>query len=187
MRDLIRDLIPHAPELGLFVEPDIPADRVRAAIRDYAKDLDPGDVLALYDATLLRSAKDGALFTADRFVFQNNDLVAPQTVMYGDIVAVRPEKKLLGGRRVHVDVNRGRATVELTIDFSGKPGAAGPVTRFLSEAMLRETEEERRRSAPEAEDPVTDREAVREALEALVAAGRLTARDLGALLRVLDR
>jgi hypothetical protein len=190
MRDLIRELIPHAPEHGLYVAPDLPADRLRNAVRDYAPDIDEGDVVALYDATILRSAKDGALFTADRFVFQNHDLEAPQTVRYADIVAVRADRKLLGGRRVIVEVNRGRATIELVIDFSGRPGAAGPVGRFLSEAMLLQSDEERRRAGgepPASEDSGggTDRAAVRAALDRLLFEGRLSPSDRDRLLDAL--
>lgn len=191
MRDLIRDLIPHAPEHGLYVEPDLPADRLRNAIRDYAPDVSEREVVALYDATLLKSAKDGALFTADRVVFQNNDLEAPQSILYGDIVAVRSDKRLIGGRRVLIDVNRGRSTVEVSIDFSGRPGAAGPVARFLSEAMLRETDEERRMAVPgPGEDSRgvsegTDREAVRAAIDRLFFDGKLSPEDRNRLLRVL--
>jgi hypothetical protein len=190
MRDLIRELIPHAPEHGLYVAPDVPPDRLRNAVRDYAPDIDEGDVVALYDATILRSAKDGALFTADRFVFQNHDLEAPQTVRYADIVAVRADRKLLGGRRVIVEVNRGRATIELVIDFSGRPGAAGPVGRFLSEAMLLQSDEERRRAGgepPASEDSGggTDRAAVRAALDRLLFEGRLSPSDRDRLLDAL--
>lgn len=186
MRDLIRDLVPHAPEHGLYVEPDVPADRVRNAIRDYAPEVNERDVVALYDATLLRSAKDGAVFTADRFVFQNNDLQAPQTVMYGDIVAVRTDSKLLGGRKVVIDVNRGRATVELSIDFSGRPDAAEPIARLLSEAMLRETDEERQMALDDgAQDTGTDREAVRAALDRLFSEDRLSSADRERLLNAL--
>lgn len=189
MRELIRELIPHAPELGLYVEPYLPADRVRNAVRDYAPDVREADVIALYDATILRSAKDGAVFTTDRFVFQNHDLEAPQTVLYADIVGVRSDRKLLGGRKLVVEVNRGRATVDLIIDFSGRPGAAGPVARFLSEAMLRETPAEARRSgrasAPEAGGGATDRAAVRTALDRLFFDGKLSPEDRDRLLDAL--
>lgn len=188
MRDLIHDLIPHAPEHGLYVEPGLPADRVRNALRDYAPNVDEREVVALYDATLLGSAKDGAVFTADRIVFQNNDLQSPQTILYGDIVAVRSDRKLMGGRRVLVDVNRGRSTVEVSIDFSGRPGAAEPVARFLSEAMLRETDEERRMASVESGkvEAETDPEAVRAAIEKLFLDGKLSQGDRERLLRALE-
>ena len=68
MNDLVRDLIPHAPQMGLYVGPDIPADKRRNALQDYADEMTPDEVLALYDATLMGNAKDGALFASDRFL-----------------------------------------------------------------------------------------------------------------------
>ena len=196
MRDLIRDLIPHAPELGLYVAPDIPADRLRNALRDYAPDVAAEDVVALYDATLLRNAKDGAVFTNDRFVFQNNDLEAPQTVKYSDIISIEAAKKLLGGRRIQLGVNRGRATLELTIDFSGRPAAARYISEFLSDAMMAGVSLRGEPRGPGAlteeafengsEDPVeTDLSAVRAALRKMHAERVLSSADLRRLLDAL--
>jgi hypothetical protein len=185
VRRLIRDLIPHAPELGLHVDPYLNSDLVRNAVRDYAPDVDPDEVVALYDATMLRNAKDGAVFTEDRFVFQNHDLHTPETVRYEDVVRVNTDRKLLGGRKVVIDVNRGRATTELTMDFSGKPGAAAPIARFLSEAMLVGVE---LGSAERSDDDAareTDREAVLDALEALHRDGKLSTMDLVNLRKAL--
>ena len=179
MDALLRDLLPTAPDLGLFVRPDIPDKKLHAAIGDYAPDVSPGDVIALYDATRLGSAKDGALFLGDRFVFQNNDLQAPRTIRYEDIVGVKAKRKLLGGREVEVTVNRGRATVTEVVDFSGQAGAAEFVERFLHEAMVRSA------SAPR-EANATDVDAVRQALDPLVADGALTAADRDRMLALLS-
>lgn len=137
-RDLITDLIPHAPRHGLYVGDLIPPDKLQAAITDYAASVSPASVLALYDATLLGNARDGALFLNDRLIFENNDLHGANTVFYRDIVGVKKRRRLLGGSRVVLDVNRGRATFQLDIDFSGKPKAASYVVRFINEAMLLE-------------------------------------------------
>ncbi|MEM6328358.1 MAG: hypothetical protein AAF791_14690, partial [Bacteroidota bacterium] len=94
MTSLLREYLPHAPDLGLFVAPDIPPGKLRAALADYARDVREADVLALYDATRLGSAKDGALFLSDRFVFQNNDLQTPRAVRYEDIVGVGSKRQL---------------------------------------------------------------------------------------------
>lgn len=185
MRDLARELIPHAPELGLFVAPDIPPDRLRNAIRDYAPAIAAEEVLALYDATLLRNAKDGAVFTASGFTFQNNDLEAPQTIAYADIVSVEAEKKLLGGRRVHVTVNRGRATIDLVMDFSGRPGAARHVVEFLSEAMMAGVTLRTEIGAEPTEVVETDLSAVRAALRKLHTERVLSSADLRRLLDAL--
>ncbi|MEM6326220.1 MAG: hypothetical protein AAF791_03795, partial [Bacteroidota bacterium] len=131
-----------------------------------------------YDATRLGSAKDGALFLSDRFVFQNNDLQTPRAVRYEDIVGVGSKRQLLGGRRVEVEINRGRATITETLDFSAQAGAAEFVERFLHEAMLR--------SASASVPTRTNRAAVEGALNRLVSSGALTEADRAAMLAVLS-
>ena len=168
MEALVREYLPHAPKLGLYAVPHLDLQKVRNALADYAKDVRADEVLALYDATLLGNARDGAVFTADRFVFQNNDLEPPQVIRYEDLVRVHTEKKLLGGRKVHVDANRGHATVAFTLDFSGKPQAATYVAKFLHEVM---------HHTPVHEDATTDVEAVEAALADLRRRGLLTPAD----------
>jgi hypothetical protein len=136
MESLLHEYLPQAPQHGLYRAPAIPTDKLQAAIRDYGRDVEPSAVLALYDATRLGSAKDGALFFADRLIYQNNDLTPPQTIRYEDIVRVNEKRLFLGGRKVELDVNEGRATTTHALDFSGRADAAGYVTRFLHEAML---------------------------------------------------
>lgn len=136
MEQLVQELIPHAPAMGLYVGQQIPPDKLKNAIADYAKDVAPEEVLALYDATILGNARDGALFLPDRLVFENNDLQGAEVVLYQDIVAVEVRRRLLGGKAIHLEVNRGRATFQLALDFSGKPDAVPYVVRFLNEAML---------------------------------------------------
>lgn len=182
MTSLLREYLPTAPDLGLFVAPDIPASKLSAAIHDYAPDVDPEAVLALFDATRLGSAKDGALFLADRLVFQNNDLQAARAIRYEDIVGVKAKRKLLGGREIQIDHNRARATVTETLDFSGQPGAAEYVERFLHHAMVQSA------SAPAAAPAAsgTDRRAVADALDRLVRLGRLTEADRDRMIDALD-
>lgn len=181
MTDLLREYLPTAPDLGLYVAPDLPASKLRAALADYAPDVDPDAVVALYDATRLGSAKDGAVFLADRLVFQNNDLQPARTVRYEDVVGVRSKRKLLGGREVQIDLNRGRATVTETLDFSAQPGAAEYVERVLQQVLARGA-----RPAPDPTgDGATDRKAVEAALDRLVALGRLAATDRQRMLDVL--
>ncbi len=179
MDHLIRDLLPTAPDLGLFTVPDIPAKKLAAATGDYGRDVSASAVLALYDATRLGSAKDGALFLADRLVFQNNALQSPRTVRYDDLVGVRQTRGLLGGRSVEMDLNRGRATVTETLDVSAHPGAAEFVERFLREAMLAVARPDDLASA-------TDLEAVVAALDALVRDGALGAEARQAMLAALE-
>lgn len=133
MRNLIEEYIPHAPRLGLYRHPDIPDEKLSNALKDYAHAVARDEVLALYDATLFGSAKDGAVLTEDRIVFQNTDLQPAQEMRYDDIVRVVSKKRFLGGYKVIVDHNQGHATVTHTIDFSGKGEAAQYVARFLHE------------------------------------------------------
>ena len=178
MTSLLREYLPTAPDLGLYTVPDIPASKLRAALADYAPEVEPADVLALYDATRLGSAKDGAVFLADRLVFQNNDLQPARTIRYGDIVGVRSKRKLLGGREIQIDLNRARATVTETLDFSGQPGAAEFVERFLQQALALG-------AAPAASASGTDRRAVEAALDQLVAVGALAEADRQRMLDAL--
>jgi hypothetical protein len=188
MESLLREYLPHAPNVGLYLAPEIPPAKLRAALADYGADARPEEVLALYDATRLGSGKDGALFLADRFVFQNHDLQPAQTVRYHDVVRVEARRLLLGGRKVEVDVNRGRATVTETLDFSGQPGAAEFVERFLKEAMLASAAPEREVIREEERPGIrtaagSDVEAVGRALDRLKAQGALAPSDH---LRLLD-
>lgn len=190
MDALIRELIPHDPSLGLFVAPDIPAEKLQNAIGDYAKKVNRRDVVALYDATLMGSAKDGALFLADRLVFQNNNLEPAYDVKYTDIVEVEKKKKLLGGQRLALTVNRGRATIELEIDFSGKAKATPYVARFLKDALWRSMEDDGPEPEPVARQSTateTDVRAVEETLIELVRSGRLTQADYREMMRALGR
>ena len=178
MDALLREYLPHAPKLGLFVAPEIPKAKLSAALGDYATNVQADEVIALYDATRLGSGKDGALFLVDRLVFQNNNLQTPRTIRYDDIVRVDAKRKLLGGRKVEIDVNQGRATVTESIDFSGRPGAAEYVERFLREAMLASP-------AGEKGGSTTDITALRRALDRLVADGSLAEEDRSRMLAVL--
>lgn len=191
MESLIHEYLPQAPQHGLYRVPAIPEDKLRAALRDYAPEIEPGSVLALYDATRLGSAKDGAVFLADRLVYQNNDLTPAQTIRYEDIVRVSEKRLFLGGRKVELDVNQGRATTTHALDFSGRTEAAEYVARFLQEAMLtsaRAAETASRR--PPAEPPSgtsqrtpagSDIAAVEQALSELRSTGALADADYNRL------
>jgi len=182
MEDLLRRYLPNASSLGLYVDPHIPPDKLRNALDDFGAGIETSDVLALYDATLLGSAKDGALFTRDRFVFQNTDLDAPQTIRYEDLVRVTTKRKFLSGRKVFIDANQGQATVTLTVDFSGKPKAAQYVTRFLHEAMIQSISD----SDLDTARVETDADAVIAALDRLVQGRKLSLADYEHLVDTLE-
>lgn len=178
MKDLIRELIPHAPQMGLYVAPNIPAKKLSNALSDYAKNMHEEEVLALYDATRLGSAKDGAVFAAERFIFENNNLEGPQIIRYEDIVEIGAKRKLLGGRKIHLSVNRARATFDLAIDFAAHPEAAEYVERFLSEAMLRPSVQEQASRS-------TNVAVVRQTLDALRQRGDLSEVDYKRIIALL--
>ena len=182
MEDLIRDRLPHAPKMGLFVVPNVPSDRLERALSDYATDVDRTDVVAFYDATLSGTGGDGAVFTADRVVFQNNDLQATETIRYADLVGVEAKSRWLGlgGKFVQLTVNRGRATFELRMDFSGAPDAASYVADLLEAALLQGVRLE------DSGGEETDEAAVRRALDRLRAEGTLGAGDHERLLAALE-
>jgi len=183
MEDLLRDRLPHAPQMGLFVVPNIPSGKLDNALSDYATEVGRDEVLALYDATLSGTGGDGAVFTSTRFVFQNNDLQSTQTVRYPDLVGVEVQRRWLGlgGKRVALTVNRGRATFELTMDFSGAPDAASYVADFLDTAMVQDID-----FTPAAEPDATDVAAVRDALQRLRAERKLTEGDYQRLLDAFE-
>ena len=184
MHNLLQEYIPHAPNIGLYVAPHIPARLLENATADYAPEVDPDQVTALYDATLMGSAKDGALFLDDRCVVQNHDLEAAQLIRYDDLVGVEVKRRFFGfgGAKVSVDVDQGRATVTHTIDFSAHKRAAQYVARALQEAMLGTGRREVAASESGAIGEVTDIAAVRSALQELVDEGRLTSDDFDRLM-----
>ena len=184
MRDLIHELIPNAPRMGLYVAPNIPPDKLRNALHDYASSMAPEEVVALYDATLMGSARDGAVFAGDRFIFQNNDLEPANEVRYEDIVSVDKKRGFLKGAKVYLEVNRGRATFDLTLDFSGKPKALEFLYRFLHEAMLLPVEPRPEPSARTAAG--SDLRALHQALDKLRAQGQLADADYHRLLDALN-
>lgn len=183
MKDLIHELIPHAPHLGLYVAPQIPEKLVHNAVRDYAATLDPGEVVALFDATLSGNGKDGVVFAVDRFVFQNNDLEPAHEVRYDDLVRVERRRGFFRGAKIFMEINRGRATFELKLDASARPKALEFLYRFLHEAMVRPIVPHP--DEPDFEPGTTDRAAVEHALDTLRVQGRLTEADYRRLVEAL--
>lgn len=183
MEDLIRERIPHAPQMGLFVLPDIPDTRLTNAVRDYAQHVRTSDVIALYDATLSGNGKDGAVFASDRFVFQNTDLEAPQTVRYRDLIEVEAKRRWmgLGGKKVELTVNRGRATFDLVMDFSGQPDAADYIAEFLDQAASVDI------TLGSSAAPATDFRVVEDALTRLNEQGALSSDDMETMLQALQQ
>ena len=57
---------------NIYVSPDIPPKKLDNAISAYARDVQPGYVLALYDQSVFGSAKEGIMFLGDRMYFSRN-------------------------------------------------------------------------------------------------------------------
>lgn len=181
--DLVRERLPHAPQMGLYVVPDLPSGKVQRATSGYASDVRPDEILALYDATLIGTGGNGATFTADRLVFKNHAFQSVQTVRYKDLVGVETAHRWLGlgGKEVQLTVNRGRATFDLTMDFSGAPEAADYVAEVLHDVMIQGVDLDGEEGPAE-----TDVEAVRRALDRLRSEQKLADGDYEQLLNVLD-
>lgn len=181
--DLIRERLPHAPQMGLYVAPNLPAEKVQRALSTYAGMVERDDFLALYDATLLGTGGNGATFTSDRLIFKNHAFQSVQTVRYQDLVGVKTANQWLGlgGKEVQLTVNRGRATFDLTMDFSGAPEAADYVAEVLHDIMVKGVDLDDGTG-----DVETDVEAVRRALDTLRERGALADADYERLMSVLD-
>lgn len=168
MHSLITDLLPHAPKVGLYVAPDVPEKKLRGAVRDYAKGVQPEDVIALYDGTLLGNGRDGAIFLDDRLIFQNSDFEPAQTVHYRDLVNLVTKRSRLRGTYIEMEVNRRRATFSAKLDLSKHPGSLEYIERLLQNVML----------LPEQSTPgETDWNTVSRVLGELRSSGKLTEAD----------
>lgn len=181
--DLVRERLPHAPQMGLYVTPNLPAEKVQRALSTYAGMVERDDILALYDATLTGTGGNGATFTAERLIFKNHLFQSVQTVRYQDLVGVETASRWLGlgGKEVRLTVNRGRATFDLTMDFSGAPEAAEYVAEVLHDVMIQGVDlDEGTR------DGGTDVEAVHRALDRLRREEKLSDGDYDRLVSVLN-
>ena len=174
MRTLIEDLLPHSPKIGLFVTPNIPAKRLRGATRDYAKEVHPEDIVALYDGTFLGNGRDGIVFLEDCLVFQNSDLEPSQIIHYRDIVFVDSRRSKLRGASIEMEVNRGKATFSVKLNLSKHPQSLEYIEKLLQQFLL----------LPEPfASGETDWDAVTQALDRLRSEGNLTDSDYTRLMR----
>ncbi len=173
MESTVRQYLPHAPQMGLYVAPGIPPKLLAAARKAFGGALGE-DALALYDATRLGTARDGALFGATAFCFQNL-IEAPQRVAYTSLIRVWPEKKLLSGASLHMEVNRARALFTLQMDFSARGDALPYVQRFLEAAIAHSTDRELEVEETGEAPADASADAALDLLEKAAGAGTLTA------------
>jgi len=166
VKALLCELIPHAPNLGLYVRPDIPAKKLSHAVHSYGETVSPDAVIVLFDTTAWGRATYGALFTEDRVRFQNDAVRSTHTVRYRDVVDVRKKTGLLS-KKISLGVNRGRATFTVELDGSNRRKALEYIYHFLCEVMV----------LPPQKTEITDWDAVRTALQKLCDQGLLTTED----------
>ncbi len=140
MRALIQRLLPHAPEVKLFVAPHIPGKRLSGALSAYAETLGE-EPLAIYDATILGNGRSGMAFGETAFAFQNN-IETPQRIAYRDLITTEATGTKFFGRKLSLTINRGQATFETAVDFSANADAADHVARFLKAAIAQSADAE---------------------------------------------
>ena len=87
---------------NIYVSPDIPPKKLDNAIAAYARDVQPGYVLALYDQTVFGSAKDGILFLGDRMYFSWNRRVVNYLDIQ-DVELLQNYKAAKDGKRKEVE------------------------------------------------------------------------------------
>ncbi len=186
MRDLIHRLLPHAPEVDLFVAPHIPEKRLSGATSAYAQTLGEGP-LAIYDATILGNGRSGMSFGATAFAFQNN-IETPQRIAYRDLIKAEATGTKFFGRKLKLTINRGQATFDTNVDFSANADAADHVARFLQAAIAQSADAEFGITEPIADDSGSgeDAAAVERVIDASEA-GRLTSRQVERLIEAVTR
>ena len=98
----------------VFLAGNIPALKLDGAIETYAEDIKKGDVLLLYDNTVLGGAQDGLLLTADA-VYWRNMAEDPEHVRYADIKTVRSLTYIfsanvsVNGKNINVQMGKNKA------------------------------------------------------------------------------
>lgn len=186
MRDLILRLLPHAPEIDLFVAPHIPEKRLSGATSAYAQTLGE-QPLAIYDATILRNGRSGMSFGDTAFAFQNS-IETPQRVAYRDLIKAEATGTKFFGRKLKLTINRGQATFETTVDFSANADAADHVARFLQAAIAQSADVEFGSTESVADDAasVDDGVAVERVIDA-AQSGRLTSEQVKRLIEAVTR
>jgi hypothetical protein len=71
VRDIVRRFGATIIDQYIFVQPNIPTDRLRSALSAYAKDVKPETVLVLIDNTMRGNAKDGGMLTTTHLIAHN--------------------------------------------------------------------------------------------------------------------
>ena len=94
---------------SVYVTPEIPEKKLNNVITTYKCEDYKNSILAIYDNTLLGSAKEGLVFTGERFLFNNGNVLLE--FFYKDISSVKYVKSI-------VINNKGKEEIEHFISVS---------------------------------------------------------------------
>jgi len=104
----------------LFVGKTIPPNKVNNAIKSYAPQVSPEDVLILYDNTFFRTAKDGFLLTADTIYWYHPGLDADQ-IRYTEILKVNWKSASSWSSSTHILINENLINEKVIFIGVGNP------------------------------------------------------------------
>ena len=94
---------------SVYITPEIPEKKLNNVITTYKCENFKNSILAIYDNTLLGSAKEGLVFTGERFLFNNGSVLLE--FFYKDISSVKYVKSI-------VINNKGKEEIEHFISVS---------------------------------------------------------------------
>lgn len=83
--------LPRESEPSIYLKPNIPEKKLKKAIKAYAPELAPDEVLAMWDSTVFGSGKAGCLITEQCFYF-NQAMDKPWVIPYPDIQGISVEE-----------------------------------------------------------------------------------------------
>jgi hypothetical protein len=87
VREIVRRYGPTIIDQNIFIQPNIPTDRLRSALGAYAKDVRPETVLVLLDNTMRGNAKDGGMLTTTHLI-AHNMMEKPASVAFNSMLSV---------------------------------------------------------------------------------------------------
>lgn len=96
---------------SVYITPEIPEKKLNNVITAYKCENFKNSILAIYDNTLLGSAKEGLVFTGERFLFNNGSVLLE--FFYKDIDSIKYKKDITVN-------NKGKEEVEHYILISSK-------------------------------------------------------------------
>lgn len=89
---IVRKYADQISDSRIWFAPDIPSNKLQSALRSYATDVSPNEVLMLVDETLFGGCKDGMLIT-HRKIYAHQFLEAPKSIEITSIKSVEMKNK----------------------------------------------------------------------------------------------